>query len=173
MYPRPPIAAAIQKQLARVGIQVEVKFFTWPEFEGQDCSAIRNGRKFDLGLAAWVGMDLYPIGWVEQATAITSIPTAENGCPLEKSNWSGWRNPQAEAIRVRLDDGRLALEHPDEYFQLWAEHQRLWATELPSLPLFNMERPVATAPQLPGVRPSPFSFCGVNDTWNIFEWVLK
>ncbi|MDI6768114.1 MAG: ABC transporter substrate-binding protein [Anaerolineales bacterium] len=173
VYPRPPIAAMIQEQLAGVGIQVEVEFYTWPEFEGDDCSAIRNGRKFDLGLAAWMGMDLYPLGWVEQVTAIASIPTAKNGCPYEKSNWSGWRNPEAETLRVQLHDGLLALERPDEYLELWAEHQRLWATDLPSLPLFSMERPVVTAPQLLGVRPSPFAFAGVEDTWNIFAWVLK
>ena len=173
IYPRPAIAAMIQDQLAKVGIEVTVEFFTWPEFEGQDCEAIRNGRKFDLGLAAWVGMDLYPNGWVQQVTAITSIPTAKNACPYEKSNWSGWRNPHADAIRVQLSDGRLALEYPDEYRLMWAEHQRLWATDLPSLPLFNDERPVVTAPQLLGVQPSPFSFYGVDDTWNIYEWVLK
>lgn len=173
LYPRPPIAAMIQEQLAEVGIQVEVKFYPWLEFEGKDCSAIRNGRKFDLGLAAWVGMELYPIRWVEQVTAIASIPAAENGCPYEKSNWSGWRNTRADAIRLQLSDGRLALEHPNEYFQLWAEHQRLWATDLPSLPLFNARRPVVTTPLLQGAQPSPFSFNGVDDTWNIFEWVLK
>jgi peptide/nickel transport system substrate-binding protein len=172
-YPRPKIAELIQEQLAAVGIQVEVRFYSWPEYEGQDCSAIRNGRKFDLGMAGWVGMDTYPIHWVENTTLASSIPTLENGCPYENSNWSGWRNAQVDEIIQQLSDGQLALNQPDEYRQLWADHQRLWATELPSLPLFNSQRPVVVALGLSGVHPSPFAFNGVEDTWNIYEWRLK
>lgn len=174
LYPRQPIADIIKEQLSKVGIQVEVQFYSWAEFEGQDCSAIRNGRKFDLGMAGWGGsVVMYPIEWLEQATAISSIPTEENGCPYEKSNWSGWQNAQAEAIRVQLSDGLFAVEHPNEYLQLWATHQLLWSTDLPSLPLFNSERPVVVAVSLSGIKPSPFAFSGVEDTWNIFQWTMK
>jgi ABC-type transport system substrate-binding protein len=69
-----------------------------------------------------------------------------------------------------LADGHLALDHPDEYLALWHEHQQLWANELPSLPLFNCQRPVVTVPRLQGVQPSLFAFGGVEDTWNIFSW---
>lgn len=173
IYPRQEIAELIQEQLAAVGIQVEVQFYSWPEFEGQDCSAVRNGRKFDLGMAGWRGMDTYPIQWVEDTTYSSSIPTLENGCPFEKANWSGWRNAQVDEIINQLRDGRLALNQPDEYWQLWAEHQRLWAAELPSLPLFNSQRPVVVALGLSSLQPSPFAFNGVEDTWNIYEWRLK
>jgi peptide/nickel transport system substrate-binding protein len=172
-YPRPKIAELIQEQLAAVGIKVEVQFYSWPEFEGQDCSAVRNGRRFDLGMAGWVGMDTYPIQWVEDTTLSTSIPTQENGCPFEKSNWSGWRNAEVDQIVSQLRDGVLAVNNPDEYQKLWTEHQRLWVTELPSLPLFNFQRPVVVALGLSGVQPSPFAFNGAEDTWNIYEWRLK
>lgn len=171
-YARPPIASLIQRQLATIGIEVRVTFHEWAHFEGSDCSAIRNGRRFDLGMAAWLGgLGRYPVIWVEQATASTSIPTVQNGCPFEKSNWSGWRNAAADAILAKLKDGQLALENPDRYRALWAEHQRLWASELPSLPLFNVARPVVTAHDLRNVQPSPFAFGGgVEDTWNIYSW---
>lgn len=172
-YPRPAIASLIQEQLAAVGIQVEVKFYSWPEFEGKDCSAIRNGRHFDLGMAANVGTSRYPIASLEAEMTSKNIPSPENGCPIEKMNWSGWRNFQADAILAQLKDGRLALEQPQEYLRLWAKHQRLWASDLPSLPLFNSKRPVVIAPELLGVRASPFAFNGVEDTWNIYEWALK
>lgn len=174
-YPRPPIAKLIQEQLAVIGVQVDVTFYSWPEFEANDCSGIRNGRKFDLGLAGWIGASgRYPIRFVQNATASTSIPTLENGCPIEKSNWSGWRNAEADAILAQLGDGRLALEQQEEYGELWAKHQRLWANELPSLPLFNVKRPITTVQQLQGVQGSPFAFGnGVEDTWNIYEWILK
>ncbi len=162
-------------RLAAIGIQIDVQFHSWAEFEARDCSAIRNSRQFDLGLAGWLGVPgPWPINWLERVTASASIPTPENGCPYEKSNWSGWHNAEADAILAQLKDGRLALEQPGEYKRLWAEHQRLWATELPSLPLFNSQRPVTVAPELLGVQPSPFAFGnGVEDTWNIFRWVVK
>jgi peptide/nickel transport system substrate-binding protein len=172
-YPRPATADLIKKELADIGIQVNVQFYSFTEFEGQDCSAVRNGRRFDLGMAGWIGVDRIDTWYVEHVTASNSIPTIENGCPYEKANWSGWRNARADAIIPLLEDGRLALEHPDEYRNLWIEHQQLWANDLPSLPLFNWQRPVVTVTGLTGVEPSPFFSEGVEDTWNIFDWVWK
>jgi hypothetical protein len=43
---------------------------------------------------------------------------------------------------------------------------------LPSLPLFNWERPVTYVTTLKGINPSPFAFGAVEDTWNVFEWYL-
>ncbi len=173
-YPRQGTAALIKEELAEIGIDLEVQFYEWPEFEGEDCSAIRNGRQFDLGMAGWLGGGLYPLWYIEHVTASWSIPTPENGCPFDKANWSGWRKARVDEIIPLLKDGRLALEQPEVYRQLWAEHQVLWATELPSLPLFNVQRPVVIAPGLEGVQPSPFAFGGgVEDTWNVFEWRLE
>jgi len=174
-YPRQGTAELIKEQLAEIGIQVEVQFYEWQEFEGDDCSAIRNGRQFDLGMAGWiVTAPRFPYSFVEKSTASWRIPTVENGCSWEYINWSGWRNERVDQIIPQLKDGRLALEQPEQYRQLWAEHQVLWASELPSLPLFNVQRPVVVVPDLIGVMPSPFAFGGgVEDTWNIFEWIFK
>jgi peptide/nickel transport system substrate-binding protein len=172
LYPRTGTAALIQEQLKAIGIEVQVQFHEWLEFEADDCSGIRNSRQFDLGLAGWLSGSPFETWWVEHVTASWSIPTQENGCPLDKANWTGWNNPRVDEIVSMLKDGRLALEHPDEYRALWVEHQQLWANELPSLPLFNWQRPVVTAPGLQGVQPSPFAFGGVEDTWNIFSWIF-
>ena len=173
-YPRQGTAALIQEFLANVGIQVEISFYGYTEFEGQDCTAVRNGRQFDLGLAGWLGGARYYLWWVEHVTHSGSIPTPANGCPLDKANWTGWQNGRVDDIVPQLMEGRLALEEPDTYFALWVEHQQLWATELPSLPLFNVQRPIVIATELQGVAASPFAFeGGVQDTWNIFAWELK
>jgi peptide/nickel transport system substrate-binding protein len=173
-YPRQGTAALIQEFLADVGIQVEISFYGYTEFEGQDCTAIRNGRQFDLGLAGWLGGTRYYLWWVEHVTLSNSIPTAANGCPLDKANWTGWQNPRVDEIVPLLFDGRLALEEPGTYFALWVEHQQLWATELPSIPLFNVQRPIVVAQNLQGPAVGPFAFeAGVQDTWNIFAWELK
>lgn len=172
-YPRQGTAELIREQLSEIGIQLEVQFYEWPEFEGEDCSAIRNGRHFDLGMAGWLGIDLNISGFAERITASWNIPSPENGCPIIKSNWSGWRNDRVDEIIPQLKDGRLALENPEMYQQLWIDHQVLWAKELPSLPLFNSQRPVVVVPELVGVQPSPFDISGVEDTWNIYEWVIN
>ncbi len=173
VYSRPAIAAAIQSQLAAVGIQVDTAFYSWPEFEGVDCRAIRNGRRFDLGLAANLGMDRYPLDLVNAETSADNIPSPTNGCPIEKKNWSGWRSPRGDALLRELRNTRRALLDPDAYKELWAEHQDLWTHELPSLPLFLLRRPVVTTSGLEGVRPGPFSSNGTEDTWNLWEWRLR
>jgi peptide/nickel transport system substrate-binding protein len=172
-YPRSATANLIRQELADVGIQVNVQFYAWTDFEGQDCSVVRNGRKFDLGMAGWLGIGRYDTWYVEHVTASWNIPTGENGCPFEKANWSGWRNTRVDELIPMLEDGRLLLEYPDKYRRLWVEHQQLWSNELPSLPLFNWQRPVVTIPNLSGVQPSPFFSTGTEDTWNIFEWVWR
>lgn len=172
-YSRPPIAELIQQDLKAVGIQLEVQFYGRTEFEGENCQAIRNGRRFDLAMAAWVGLGRYPVAWAERATSSQSIPNSQNGCPIEKSNWPGWQNTQVDSILTELRNGKLAMEDPERYKQLWAEHQRIWTMEIPSLPLFNPERPVVFALELSGVKPSPFAFYQVEDFWNINEWALN
>ena len=171
-YPRSGMATLIQENLADIGIQVQVSFHEWLEFEAEDCSGIRNSRQFDLALAGWLGIAPIDTWYAEHVTASWSIPTAENGCPFDMANWTGWRNARVDEIIPRLLDGRLALEQPAEYRALWREHQQLWANEIPSLPLFNFERPVVAVPALQGIQPSPFAFGSVEDTWNIFAWVF-
>lgn len=172
-YPRTGTAALIQEDLKAIGIEVVVQFHEWLEFEAEDCSGIRNSRQFDLGMAGWRGGSPFDTWYPEHVTASWSIPTAENDCLFEYANWTGWRNTRVDEIVHLLKDGRLALEQPDEYRALWIEHQQLWANELPSLPLFNWQRPVVTVPGLQGVQPSPFAFGGVEDTWNIYDWVYR
>lgn len=173
-YPRGPIAEFIREALNHIGIEVNIRMYG-NEFEGQDCSAVRNGRRFDLGMAAWVGIARIPIVWAERVTLTDSIPSTDNGCPLEKANWSGWTNAEADRLYYEaLRDGRVALEDPGLYGEAWAQHQRLWASDLPSLPLFNSYRPVTVSTQLKGVEPSPFALGGgVEDTWNIYDWELS
>jgi hypothetical protein len=113
---------------------------------------------------------LYPVDFLEQTYGSSAIPSPANACGQGKYNWSGWSNAQADAILAQLKDGRLALEQPGKYRALWADHQRLWSSELPSLPLFNWERPVTYVTNLKGVVPSPFAFGAVEDTWNVFDW---
>lgn len=175
LWQRQATTDLLEQQLAQIGIDLETTFHPMEAFLGEDCSVIRNGRRFDLGLAGWVGAaQRYPVGWVNQALAIDSIPTPENGCPYLKSNWTGWHNEAAEVLRTKLKDGRLAMEQPEAYRQAWAEHQHLWATDLPSIALFNIERPVTYSRALEGVQPSTFAISGnVEDTWNIHAWTIQ
>lgn len=172
-YPRRPIAEFIRDSLREIGIEVDIQMYG-REFEGTDCSAVRNGRRFDLGMAAWVGIARIPVVWAGRTTLTDSIPSEQNGCPLEKANWSGWRSPEADSLfETTLRNGLVALEDPDGYSRAWAEHQRLWATDIPSLPLFNSYRPVTVSTRLRGLDPSPFAFGGgVEDTWNVYQWEL-
>jgi peptide/nickel transport system substrate-binding protein len=174
-HSRVQIADLLKAQLAQVGIELETSFNALPAFEAADCSGIRNGRRFDLALAGWIGgLPRYPFQWVQQMTASDSIPAPSNGCPITSANWTGWSNSGADALLPALGDGRLALEQPETYRAKWAEHQQLWANDLPSVPLFNLWRPVTYVETLQGIRVRPLNFGGpFVDTWNIAEWALR
>jgi ABC-type transport system substrate-binding protein len=162
-YPRTGTASLIQEELKAIGIEVQVQFYEWLEFEAYDCTGIRNGRQFDLGMAGWLGGDRFDTYYPEHVTASWSIPTAENGCPIEKANWTGWRNARVDEIIPLLNDGRLALEHPARPWRI----TQLWANDA-QLPLpFNA---LAVSCSVAGVQPSPCRFW-CEDTWNIFSWL--
>ena len=56
VYPRLPIAEVFPKDLATIGIDVEVKFCSGPNFEGQDCSGLWHERRLDPGLLGRCGL---------------------------------------------------------------------------------------------------------------------
>lgn len=171
-HSRPIITGLIERQLAEVGIQVFTRFHEWVEFEGNDCSAVRNGRRFDLGLAGWFTSEILPLTFVERTTASCSIPNDENGCLFEYSNFSGWSDARIDELLLQIFDGERYLIDSAAYLQLWHEHQAIYMEALPSLPLFSSHRPIVYRASLVGLRPSTFRGV-IDDTWNIDSWSIR
>jgi peptide/nickel transport system substrate-binding protein len=94
-------------------------------------------------------------GWVSsvnssprQMLATESIPTAANG--YAGSNSTGYSNPRMDALIIEAET-ELDLE---KWLTAWAEMQKIYATELPVLPLFFRSEPHVIPRWLAGYEPT-------------------
>jgi peptide/nickel transport system substrate-binding protein len=111
------------------------------------------------------GLALYPWVMDPSADGITfwtqdNIPTAAN--PTGQ-NTCRWRNARSDAL---LREATETLDERRRRTLLW-EQQRIWAAELPALPLFFHQEISVHHRALRGWRPT-----GTDTpvTWNCFEW---
>jgi peptide/nickel transport system substrate-binding protein len=76
------------------------------------------------------------------------VPTEANGYAGE--NLSDYKNPEMDRL---IDDMEVELD-PAKRKSLWAAAQRLYATDLPSLPLYFRSDAFILPKWLTGVRPT-------------------
>lgn len=102
-------------------------------------------RRFQLALYAWISS---PENVPRSILRSDEIPDAANG--YAGQNTVGFRNAEADrlidALEIELDPGKRK--------GLWAELQKLYAEELPSLPLFFRADAYILPKWLDGVRPT-------------------
>ena len=118
------IQQVAQDQLKRVGIETTIKNEIQRTYFGDTLKR----RKFGgLALYTWLfGVSFPPL----QLYAISNIPTEANG--WGGSNYMGWKNQEFErALQASATDLDLTKQKAD-----WAEMQKIYAQELPTLPLF-------------------------------------
>ncbi len=149
------VQQVIQSQLGRIGVELAIRNEPARVFFGQTVSR----RQFDgLALFAWLSS---PENVPRSTLHCEQIPSAENGWGGQ--NYTGYCNPEMDAlidaIEVELDRARRA--------ELWAELQRLYATDLPALPLYWRAQAFILPPWLEGVRPT--GHMGTTTLW-VEEW---
>lgn len=102
-------------------------------------------RRFDLAMYAWMSA---PENSPRSIFRSDEVPNAANGYAGE--NLSDYRNPEMDrtidALETELD--------PAQRKALWAALQRLYATDLPSLPLYFRSDAYILPKWLSGVRPT-------------------
>ncbi|HEX9444486.1 MAG TPA: ABC transporter substrate-binding protein, partial [Candidatus Binatia bacterium] len=128
---RKRIAEALKDQLARVGIELEVRTFEWGTFY----SDVKKGS-FHLYSLEWVGVidpDIY-----YNLFHSTSVPPDGN-------NRGRYRNPELDKI---LERGRRTLDVAERR-RLYGEAQRILSYDLPYIPLWWWRNVVVMQP---GVR---------------------
>jgi peptide/nickel transport system substrate-binding protein len=76
------------------------------------------------------------------------IPTAEN--QYEGQNYTGYNNPKVNAL---IDQIELELDF-NKRIPLWHELQKIYATDLPALPLYHGESGFIFPKWLKGIRPT-------------------
>jgi peptide/nickel transport system substrate-binding protein len=132
----------LQAQWAEVGVEARIRNLPPRVLFAEELSR----RQFSgMALFAWISA---PESVPKTTLHSTMIPTAANG--WSGQNYTGYSNPEMdrliEAIEVELDRTKRA--------ELWAELQRLYASELPALPLFFRANPHIWPLWLEGVRPT-------------------
>jgi peptide/nickel transport system substrate-binding protein len=102
-------------------------------------------RHFDLAMYAWSSA---PENSPRSIFRSNEIPTEANGYAGE--NLSDYKNPEMDRI---IDALEVELD-PDKRKILWAAAQRLYAADLPSLPLYFRSDAFILPKWLTGVRPT-------------------
>ncbi|MGD9884182.1 MAG: peptide ABC transporter substrate-binding protein [Reyranella sp.] len=135
------VAQVIQSQLRQVGIELRIK--TDPP---RIFSESLNRRQFTgLAMFAWVQS---PGGVPLTILKSTEIPSAANG--WSGQNYSGYRNADMDKA---LDNAERELD-AQKRRAFFADIQRLYAEDLPVLPLFFRVDPFVIPKQLKGVAPT-------------------
>jgi peptide/nickel transport system substrate-binding protein len=131
------IAEAFKEQLARVGVELEIRSYEWGTFY----SDVRKGN-FHLFSLAWVGVadpDIY-----FQLFHSDSVPP--NG-----DNRGLYRNSEIDRL---LEAGRATVD-PAKRKLIYGRVQKLVAVDLPYIPLWWWKNVVVQAPNVKGFVPYP------------------
>lgn len=121
---RERIQQVLQDEWKKVGVEIKIRNQVARVFFGQTVTQ----RQFTgMALYAW-----FTAPEEEQRSQLHSahIPSKANN--FGGQNFPGWSNPEADAL---IDKIEVELD-VDRRFQLWGQLQRLYARELPVLPLF-------------------------------------
>jgi peptide/nickel transport system substrate-binding protein len=138
---REQIAQVIQSELRRVGIELRIKALPPRIF-----SDALNHRRF-TGLAMYA--------WVQQPEGVPRSTLHSDEIPTEKNGWSGQNYPgYANPVMDKALDGAERELDPDKRRTLFAQIERLYADDLPVLPLYFRVDPFVIPRQLKGVRPT-------------------
>jgi len=131
------LATVIQAQLARVGIQVEVRSYDWGTFYGD----IKAGR-----------FQLYSLSWVDIRTPdIFRYVFHSASVPPQGANRGRYRSPRVDRI-IETARAEQDLEHQAAHYR---ELQALLLEELPYVPLWYENQVCADRNQVRGYRLAP------------------
>jgi peptide/nickel transport system substrate-binding protein len=102
-------------------------------------------RRFDLAMYAWISA---PENAPRSIFRSDEVPSEANSYAGE--NLGDYKNPEMDriidALEIELDPGKRKV--------LWAEAQQLYATDLPSLPLYFRSDAFILPKWLTGLRPT-------------------
>jgi len=136
------VELVVQNQLKAVGIDVVLRNEVQRTFFG---TTLKHRQYGGLALYNWLFNVSYP---PRQLYGLTAIPTEANG--WGGSNYMDWRN---QAFEDQLKIAETALG-PAEQKAAWADMQRLYAEDLPALPLFFVPQAHVIPTWLKGYVPS-------------------
>jgi peptide/nickel transport system substrate-binding protein len=135
------VEQVLQSQWRRIGVDIRIKNEPARVLFGETLPH----RRFDMAMYAWISS---PENVPRSILHSSEIPSEANG--FVGQNATGYANPEMDRL---IDALEIELE-ADKRKALWAEAQRLYAAELPSLPLYFRSDVFVLPKWLSGVRPT-------------------
>ena len=135
------VEQVLQSQWRKLGVDLHIKNEPARVLFGETLPH----RRFDMAMYAWISA---PEDVPRSILYSKEIPEDANG--FSGQNTSGFRNPEMDRL---IDALEIELD-PVKRKALWAAAQRLYATELPSLPLFFRSDAFILPKWLSGLRPT-------------------
>lgn len=152
----------LQASAAQCGIELKPFFWNASELFSDGPDGPLFGRRFDIGQFAWLTgveppCDLYT------SDAVTG-PTEQGYCGWNCSNNTGWSNQEFDAA---CKAAMQSLPGTPEYELYHLEAQRIFAEELPVIPLYSRLKLAATRPDMKNFIMDPTAD---SEMWNIEEF---
>ncbi len=157
---RRAIADFVSEALSDCGIAVEVETFPAWIFYAQSPEGVLRGRAYDLVQGAWTFCEASSGGLAPRCDLYTS-----DAVPGPANDWAGhnvaaYSNADFDAACLQA---MQAMPGEPAYAAGHREGQRIFARDLPALPLYRRVNVLATRPELEGFRPDALAV----ETWAI------
>jgi peptide/nickel transport system substrate-binding protein len=140
-HTRELVEQVLQSQWRQIGVDVRLKNEPARVLFGETLPH----RRFDMAMFAWISA---PEAVPRSTLYSNEIPDAANA--YAGQNDTGFRNAEMDRL---IDAAEIELD-PGKRKALWAQMQRLYATELPSLPLYFRSNVFILPKWLSGLRPT-------------------
>ncbi len=140
-HTRELVEQVLQSQWRKIGVDVHIKNEPARVLFGESVPH----RRFDMAMYAWISA---PENVPRSIFASSEIPDAANG--FAGQNATGFKNAEMDGL---IDAAEIELD-PEKRKALWVSMQRLYATELPSLPLYFRSDSFILPKWLKGVHPT-------------------
>lgn len=151
-----------QENMRDCGIHVELYQIPALDWYADGPFSPLFGRRFDLGTFAWLTTVRPPCN-LYLSRNITG-PEEEGFGGWGNVNATGWRN---EAYDAACEAALAALPGTPEYAANHQEAIRIFAQELPMIPLFSRVRVAIAAPQVSGLA---LDATQPSELWNMAQW---
>ncbi|MCP4330991.1 MAG: peptide ABC transporter substrate-binding protein [Alphaproteobacteria bacterium] len=144
------VEQVIQGQLRKIGADIRIRNEPARVFFGETVTR----RKFNgMAMFAWISApENVPLSTLKS----DQIPSQENN--FAGQNYTGYSNPEMDRL---IDDIEVELDR-DKRRALWSDLQRLYATDLPVLPLYFRANPYILPKWLKGVIPTGHQYPTTN-----------
>ena len=156
-HSRELVEQVLQSEWRKVGIDIRLKNEPARVLFGETLLH----RRFQLAMYAWISS---PENVPRDIFDSTEIPSAGNG--YSGQNIAGYKNPEMDRLLKALE---IELD-PQKRKGMWAEAQRIFANDLPFLPLYLRADTFILPKWLGGVRPTGNQY--PTSLW-VTDWTVK